>query len=45
MLIDCGKASKMTRGQMFFLWCEVGIPPFNKNEFTLTPCGPPHLKG
>jgi hypothetical protein len=40
MLIDCGKASKVTCGERFALWCEVGTPPFNKNSFTQTPCNP-----
>lgn len=33
MLVDCGKASKMTKGQMYWLYFELGTPPFNRNEY------------
>jgi hypothetical protein len=29
MLIDCGKASKQTKGQLSGLFWEVGSPPLN----------------
>lgn len=33
MLIDCGKASAVTRGQMFWLYLELSPPPFNRNQY------------
>lgn len=30
LLIDCGKASKRTKGQISGLFTEAGSPPFNR---------------
>jgi hypothetical protein len=30
MLIDCGKASKVTQGQLYAVFTEGNTPPFNK---------------
>lgn len=35
MLIDCGKASRETRGVIYQLYTELGVPPFNKAPYPL----------
>jgi hypothetical protein len=39
MLIDCGKASEVTHGQMNALWYEQGFAPFNRNVCYIPPNG------
>lgn len=39
LLVDCGRASKVTLGQINQLWYESGFAPFNKNACYI-PVGP-----
>jgi len=47
MLIDCGKASKVTQGQVNAFWYELGFAPFNRNVCYIPPPGgiPQCLRG